>query len=209
VQNPKPNAEEVYVLGSVTDAAAADGSVAVKLDGGASGAAELNAHTADIFQANPDGLVCPDNTMLIHLSEPTLLANVRARFAAKEIYTLTGSILLAMNPFEMLPIYSEARMADYKGKALGRAPPHVYGIAEVAYQMLVKSGRSQSVVVSGESGAGKVRTARARAHRAAHARCSHARPAVYAARVPRRPPRPPASAARLGRPRGTRGARAG
>ena len=57
-----------------------------------------------------------------------------------------------MNPFESLPIYTEDRMAEYKGKALGRAPPHVYGIAEAAYQRLAKTQSSQSIAVSGESG---------------------------------------------------------
>ena len=50
------------------------------------------------------------------------LENVRARYFAKQIYTLTGSILLAVNPFERLPIYSEGLMAPYKGVALGKAP---------------------------------------------------------------------------------------
>ena len=64
----------------------------------------------------------------------------------------------AMNPFEALPLYSESRMAEYKDKALGRAPPHVYAIAEAAYLRLTKSRKSQSIVVSGESGAGKTET---------------------------------------------------
>ena len=147
----------------------------------------------ETFTANPEGFSCPDNTMLIHLSEATLLANLRDRYQAKEIYTLTGTILLdahsfysptcinlftrmrtlnalslslslsspktqAMNPFEALPLYSESRMAEYKDKALGRAPPHVYAIAEAAYLRLTKSRKSQSIVVSGESGAGKTET---------------------------------------------------
>ena len=63
-----------------------------------------------------------------------------------------------MNPFEELPIYTEERMAEYKAKALGKAPPHVYGIAETAYQRLARTRQSQSIVVSGESGAGKTET---------------------------------------------------
>ena len=63
-----------------------------------------------------------------------------------------------MNPFETLPIYTETNMAEYKGKGLGKAPPHVYAIAEAAYQRLLKTKQSQSIVVSGESGAGKTET---------------------------------------------------
>ena len=81
--------------------------------------------------------------------------HVRARFGQKDIYTLTGTILLAMNPFESLPIYSEKIMETHKGQRLGKEPPHVYGTAEAAYQRLQKTGESQSIVVSGESGAGK------------------------------------------------------
>ena len=91
------------------------------------GGAEVQVRATDVSLANPVGLTAPDNTMLLHLSEAALLENVRARYMSKEIYTLTGSILLAMNPFERLPIYSEAQMAPYKGQPLGRAPAHVYG----------------------------------------------------------------------------------
>ena len=122
------------------------------------GGAEVQVRATDVSPANPAGLTAPDNCMLIHLSEATLLENVRARYFAKEIYTLTGSILLAMNPFETLPIYSEAKMEPYKGKPLGKAPAHVYGTAESAYQMLSRTKQPQSIVVSGESGAGKTET---------------------------------------------------
>ena len=155
VKNPDAKAGDVFVKGSVV---AADGAnVSVQLAGG--GALKLDA--ADAFPANPEGMVTPDNTMLIHLSEPTILENVQQRFADKEIYTLTGSILLAMNPFQRLPIYTEEVMGQYKGKRLGAAAPHVYGIAEAAYTMLAKTGVSQAVVVSGETGAGKTETNKA------------------------------------------------
>ena len=151
-QNPDTAAEEVFVLGTAGEADG--GQVTVRLSGGN----EVQVNQSDVFAANPAGMTCPDNTMLIHMSEAALLSNVRERYTAKDIYTLTGSILLAMNPFEALPIYDEARMSQYVGKALGRAPPHVYGIAETAYQMFTKTGKSQSIVVSGESGAGKTET---------------------------------------------------
>ena len=158
IRSPDPNSSEVYVLGTEVASEgedAASGQTTVQLDAGGK---RVMVEATDVFPANPDGLTCPDNTMLIHLSEATLLANVRARYATKEIYTLTGSILLAMNPFEELPIYSEAQMGEYKGKPLGGASPHVFGIAEAAYLMLSRSGKSQSIVVSGESGAGKTET---------------------------------------------------
>ena len=158
LRNPDAAGDEVYILGELCGdkqtIPAEGGDVTIKLKN----KKEVAVHSSELFAANPASLVCPDNTMLIHLSEATLLQNVRARYAAKDIYTLTGTILLAMNPFESLPIYSEELMGNYKGKSLGREPPHVYGIAEAAYQRLIKTGRSQSIVVSGESGAGKTET---------------------------------------------------
>ena len=68
----------------------------------------------------------------------------------------TGSILIAVNPFEKLPIYGDDKMPPYVNKALGLEEPHVYAMAEEAYKTLVKTKTSQSLVVSGESGAGKV-----------------------------------------------------
>ena len=152
VANPEPKAEESFLKVSVS--AYDDKTATVKMPDGA----EQQLPREDISPANPEGLTTQDNTALIYLSEATLLENTRQRFAANEIYTLTGSILLAVNPFENLPIYSEDIMKKYVGKKLGVAPSHVYGTAECAYQYLKQSGKSQSIVVSGESGAGKTET---------------------------------------------------
>ena len=154
-QNPDDKSEDVFILGALvsTDTDKEVSKVRIK-----AGGAEVQVRATDVSSANPAGLTAPDNCMLIHLSEATLLENVRARYFTKEIYTLTGSILLAMNPFETLPIYSEAKMEPYKGKPLGKAPAHVYGTAESAYQMLSRTKQPQSIVVSGESGAGKTET---------------------------------------------------
>ena len=84
-QNPDTSSEDVFLAASITEATA--GSCTVKLKDGKS----LTAKSHDVLAANPDGLVCPDNTMLIHLNEPAILENVKARYAAKDIYTLTGT----------------------------------------------------------------------------------------------------------------------
>ena len=91
LRNPDAAADEVYILGNVIeDVDVAPGDVVVKL----ANKKEHTLHKEDIFTANPEGFSCPDNTMLIHLSEATLLANLRSRYQSKDIYTLTGSILL-------------------------------------------------------------------------------------------------------------------
>ncbi|KOO21906.1 myosin family protein with dil domain [Chrysochromulina tobinii] len=112
----------------------------------------------DCAQANPDGMSAPDNCYLIHISESTILANMKARFANKLIYTYTSNILIVLNPFQPLPIYGNDKMQPYVSKPLGIAEPHTYAMGEEAYKTLVKTQRNQALVVSGESGAGKTET---------------------------------------------------
>ena len=97
----------------------------------------------------------PDNTQLLELTDQTVLRNVERRYMENEIYTFTGSILLAVNPYARLPIYDEGYMGRFPGKPISKNEPHVFASAEEAYQRIRKDRRSQSVVVSGESGAGK------------------------------------------------------
>ncbi|KAG8464572.1 hypothetical protein KFE25_009940 [Diacronema lutheri] len=97
----------------------------------------------------------PDVTQLTHLSEATVIGNLRERFEHDEIHTFTGNILLVLNPYTRLPIYDTPCMELFKGGRINRAPPHVYAIAEEAYRRLRKEGAPQTIVVSGESGAGK------------------------------------------------------
>ena len=100
----------------------------------------------------------PDCCQLIELTDQTVLTNLRRRFEADEIYTFTGNILLAANPYQRLPIYDENAMAAFPNHAISKNDPHVFATAEEAYQRIRKDRRSQSVVVSGESGAGKTET---------------------------------------------------
>ncbi|KAL8122002.1 hypothetical protein AgCh_018654 [Apium graveolens] len=97
-----------------------------------------------------------DMTKLTYLHEPGVLQNIRFRFDVNEIYTYTGSILIAVNPFQRLPhLYGNDLMQQYKGVALHELSPHPFAIADSAYRKMIKEGISQSILVSGESGAGK------------------------------------------------------
>ena len=115
---------------------------------------ELIVPAADLSHICPEGDV-PDHCQLMFLSQPTMLENTKKRFATDKIYTLVGDILIAVNPFEALTIYGHDKMQPYVNKPLGIVEPHTYAMAEEAYKTLLKSGGSQSLVVSGESGAGK------------------------------------------------------
>ncbi|WZZ23990.1 hypothetical protein YC2023_007391 [Brassica napus] len=73
--------------------------------------------------------------------------------------TYTGSILIAVNPFKKLPhLYNAYMMEQYKGAPFGELSPHVFAVSEVAYRAMIDDSRSQSILVSGESGAGKTET---------------------------------------------------
>ncbi|KAI5669604.1 hypothetical protein M9H77_19457 [Catharanthus roseus] len=100
-----------------------------------------------------------DMTKLTYLNEPGVLDNLQRRYALNEIYTYTGSILIAVNPFTKLPhLYNLHMMDMYKGAPFGELSPHVFAVADASYRAMMSEGRSQSILVSGESGAGKTET---------------------------------------------------
>lgn len=97
-----------------------------------------------------------DMTRLAYLHEPGVLENLKRRYDTDEIYTYTGSILIAVNPFKRLPhLYEIDVMEKYKGVPLGELTPHPFAIADVSYRQMINEGISQAILVSGESGAGK------------------------------------------------------
>lgn len=97
-----------------------------------------------------------DNCGLMYLNEGTLLHNLRIRYMKNEIYTYTANILIAVNPYFELPeLYSSQTVKKYNGKSLGTMPPHVFAIADKAFRDMKVTKHSQSIIVSGESGAGK------------------------------------------------------
>ncbi|KAF2951963.1 myosin-17 isoform X3 [Oryza sativa Japonica Group] len=108
-------------------------------------------------EAPPDGV--DDMTRLSYLHEPGVLDNLAVRYARNLIYTYTGNILIAINPFQRLPNLVDVRtMEKYKGANLGDLDPHVFAIADVSYRQMMNEGRNNSILVSGESGAGKTET---------------------------------------------------
>uniref|UniRef100_M4EP56 Uncharacterized protein n=1 Tax=Brassica campestris TaxID=3711 RepID=M4EP56_BRACM len=97
-----------------------------------------------------------DMTKLAYLHEPGLLLNLKCRYDSNEIYTYTGNILIAVNPFKRLPhLYGVDTMKQYKGTPFGELSPHPFAVADSAYRKMINEGVSQAILVSGESGAGK------------------------------------------------------
>uniref|UniRef100_A0A6N2M7Q7 Myosin motor domain-containing protein n=1 Tax=Salix viminalis TaxID=40686 RepID=A0A6N2M7Q7_SALVM len=120
--------------------------------------------TAKLSKIYPKDMEAPaggvdDMTKLSYLHEPGVLENLKARYELNEIYTYTGNILIAINPFQRLPhIYDGHMMQQYKGAPFGELSPHVFAVADVAYRAMINEGKSNSILVSGESGAGKTET---------------------------------------------------
>ncbi|KAK9128425.1 hypothetical protein Syun_017222 [Stephania yunnanensis] len=108
-------------------------------------------------EAPPAGV--DDMTKLAYLHEPGVLQNLASRFALNEIYTYTGNILIAVNPFRRLPhLYDVHMMEQYTGAAFGELSPHLFAVADTSYRAMINEQASQSILVSGESGAGKTET---------------------------------------------------
>ncbi|KAJ3023781.1 UNVERIFIED_CONTAM: Myosin type-2 heavy chain 1 [Siphonaria sp. JEL0065] len=101
-----------------------------------------------------------DLSNLSYLHEPAVLHNVRLRYSQEQIYTYSGIVLIAMNPFAKLDLYSPDIMREYSGKRRGELEPHLFAVAEDAYRALIRDKKNQSIIVSGESGAGKTVSAK-------------------------------------------------
>ncbi|XP_068195588.1 myosin VIb isoform X1 [Antennarius striatus] len=112
---------------------------------------------SQVFPAEDDvSKYVDDNCSLMYLNEATLLNNVRVRYNKDLIYTYVANILIAVNPYYDIPkLYGADSIKSYQGKSLGTLPPHVYAIADKAYRDMKVLRMSQSIIVSGESGAGK------------------------------------------------------
>lgn len=93
----------------------------------------------NLYLRNPVTLESADDiTTLTYLHEPALLANLQMRYNRQLIYTYTGSILIAVNPYQKLDesMYGKGTIEMYRGQQLGRLSPHVYAIAEDAYRFV-------------------------------------------------------------------------
>ncbi|CAO3691389.1 unnamed protein product [Rhizopus microsporus] len=96
-----------------------------------------------------------DLTNLSYLNEPSVLNTIRTRYFQRNIYTYSGIVLIAANPFASVPLYEPDIIQQYSGRRRGELEPHLFAIAEDAYRCMVREKTNQTVVVSGESGAGK------------------------------------------------------
>ncbi|KAA0704947.1 Myosin-IIIa [Triplophysa tibetana] len=100
-----------------------------------------------------------DLATLESLDENTVTDQLQRRYAKDEIYTYVGDILIGINPFHKTELYTPEHSTIYVGAKRASNPPHIYAVADIAYQSMVSYNADQCIVISGESGSGKTESA--------------------------------------------------
>ncbi|CAG02247.1 unnamed protein product, partial [Tetraodon nigroviridis] len=117
---------------------------------------KMTVNKEDIQKMNPPKFSkVEDMAALTFLNEASVLQNLRERYFSSLIYTYSGLFCVVVNPYKMLPIYSEKIIEMYKGKKRHEVPPHIYSITDNAYRNMMQDREDQSILCTGESGAGK------------------------------------------------------
>ncbi|KAJ8413255.1 hypothetical protein AAFF_G00092510 [Aldrovandia affinis] len=110
----------------------------------------------DVHPQNPPKFdKIEDMAMFTFLHEPAVLFNLKERYAAWMIYTYSGLFCVTVNPYKWLPVYDQSVVNAYRGKKRTEAPPHIFSISDNAYQYMLSDRENQSILITGESGAGK------------------------------------------------------
>ncbi|XP_066497767.1 myosin-1-like [Hoplias malabaricus] len=116
----------------------------------------VNVKPDDVRPMNPPKFdKIEDMAMLTHLHEPAVLFNLKDRYEAWMIYTYSGLFCVTVNPYKWLPVYNPAVINGYRGKKRQEVPPHIFSISDNAYQFMLTDRENQSILITGESGAGK------------------------------------------------------
>ncbi|XP_019328859.1 PREDICTED: myosin heavy chain, skeletal muscle, adult isoform X1 [Aptenodytes forsteri] len=146
VAHPK----ESFVKGTIQSKES--GKVTVKSEAGET----LTVKDDQVFPMNPPKYdKVEDMAMMTHLHEPAVLYNLKERYAAWMIYTYSGLFCVTVNPYKWLPVYNPEVVLAYRGKKRQEAPPHIFSISDNAYQFMLTDRENQSILITGESGAGK------------------------------------------------------
>ncbi|KAM4673586.1 myosin heavy chain, skeletal muscle, adult-like isoform 1-T1 [Amazona ochrocephala] len=142
--------KESFVKGTIQSKEG--GKVTVKSEAGET----LTVKEDQVFPMNPPKYdKIEDMAMMTHLHEPAVLYNLKERYAAWMIYTYSGLFCVTVNPYKWLPVYNPEVVLAYRGKKRQEAPPHIFSISDNAYQFMLTDRENQSILITGESGAGK------------------------------------------------------
>ncbi|XP_044530477.1 myosin-3 isoform X2 [Gracilinanus agilis] len=144
------DAKEEYAKGRIKSSQ--DGKVTVETEDNRT----LVVKPEDVYSMNPPKFdKIEDMAMLTHLNEPAVLYNLKDRYTSWMIYTYSGLFCVTVNPYKWLPVYNPEVVNAYRGKKRQEAPPHIFSISDNAYQFMLTDRENQSILITGESGAGK------------------------------------------------------
>uniref|UniRef100_A0A8C5FWJ2 Myosin IB n=2 Tax=Gadus morhua TaxID=8049 RepID=A0A8C5FWJ2_GADMO len=118
----------------------------------------LNKHAAnmEVKTSLLDNMIgVGDMVLLEPLTEDSFIENLRNRFDHNEIYTYIGSVVISMNPYRSLPIFTPEKVEEYRNRNFYELSPHIYALADEAYRSLRDQDKDQCILITGESGAGK------------------------------------------------------
>ncbi|XP_033304137.1 myosin heavy chain isoform X13 [Bombus vancouverensis nearcticus] len=145
-----PDEKEGYVLGEIK--ATKGDIVSVTLPGGES----KDFKKDQLQQVNPPKYEkAEDMSNLTYLNDASVLHNLKQRYYAKLIYTYSGLFCVAINPYKRFPVYTHRCAKLYRGKRRNEVPPHIFAISDGAYVNMLTNSENQSMLITGESGAGK------------------------------------------------------
>ncbi|XP_030645705.1 myosin-11 [Chanos chanos] len=145
-----PSERDGFEAGSIKEETGNE--LVVELDNGR----KVTVNKDEIQKMNPPKFSkVEDMAALTYLNEASVLHNLRDRYFSGLIYTYSGLFCVVVNPYKMLPIYSEKIIEMYKGKKRHEVPPHIYSVTDNAYRNMMQEREDQSVLCTGESGAGK------------------------------------------------------
>ncbi|KAG9347861.1 hypothetical protein JZ751_003877 [Albula glossodonta] len=145
-----PDAEEEYVKATIVSR---DGD---KVTADTEKGKTVTVKESDVHPQNPPKFdKIEDMAMFTFLHEPAVLFNLKERYAAWMIYTYSGLFCVTVNPYKWLPVYNQEVVVAYRGKKRSEAPPHIFSISDNAYQYMLTDRENQSILITGESGAGK------------------------------------------------------
>ncbi|KIX98155.1 uncharacterized protein Z520_06235 [Fonsecaea multimorphosa CBS 102226] len=143
--------EKAFVRGWITEDLPGN-KVLVQFDNGSS----IETDVDEVDKVNPAKFdKADDMAELTHLNEASVIHNLYTRYQADLIYTYSGLFLVTINPYCPLPIYGNDYVRMYKGQAREDTRPHIFAVSDAAFRRLVEEGENQSILVTGESGAGK------------------------------------------------------